>query len=135
MQEQDVAFPINYSFVSTSDLDTDEGKLTVLILDKKANQEYWKRMNCFSAQINELNLSGPEDAAHWTITETFAEHQAVKDLAIALYPFLKDQVEDVPVLEYLTELYGIPVKKALDDIGNFLSLTTKDGVEHVNYHW
>ena len=131
--------PINFNYVSTFDItvnkDGETQTLTVLSIDKPANESYWKRLNCFSNLINELHLSGPEDAKNWIISKRFAEHPAMTDLAeelLGVPDVKKVKPEDIHMI--LPEIYSIPVEWT-DDDAESCALALTDGTLVVNNYW
>jgi dihydroorotate dehydrogenase len=97
---------INSAFVSTKKItiEDDDGQpkiITILVLDEEANNEYWKVYNSFGDKIAELNLSSPEDAIAWVLSEPFLKsNSAVRDIMTEV--MIKDG-EEVMVI------HGIPV--------------------------
>lgn len=132
--------PINFSYVKPFEINlSKEGEpqtLTILVLDKEANDNYWKRLHCFAKQVSELKLAGPEEATAWVISPKFGNHDAMADLAVEHYPELKGQEEVVKehITDVLTFLYNIPVEwNDLDE--EYLALKLKDGRVEINTYW
>lgn len=127
--------PINYRFVKyeTLDICTDAGtkKLSVLIIDKDANEEYWKTRESFTTFIQQLQLSGPEVAKSWHISSAFASKEAFIDFMLEygqqLWANPDGQVPD-------QNIFDIPVSY-VEDERLFCVLELADGKLVENELW
>lgn len=100
---------INYKFVKAETLlvcapDGSNKEVTALVLDKEANDSYWKVVTSFSAFIEQQELTKPEDAKQWLISTEFATIEAFEE-------FISDT--NVDVLN--AQIYGIPVNWVEDE--------------------
>jgi len=124
--------PINFSFVSQKDLDItdDDGKqkvMTVLVLDKEANNDYWKRIGCFPAFFTEIGLERPEQAKKWEISTTFAQCLAMHDIASDVAGVQIDPLA-------LSTWFGIPVDW-IESTDVFCRLVMPDDTKIENTFW
>jgi len=117
-------FPINYSFVTTRTLEiSDDGgneELDVLVLDKKANEAYWKKISSFKATAEKALVEPIE----WRISSSFID-MAVKDL-----------VNEESDGENAT-IFGLHVSVIPDSLNTSPScvLRLQDNTEIVNDFW
>lgn len=120
-------YPIDLRFAKLEKITIEEKgeskDITFLAYDEKAAEAYFKRIGCFSKQIEELKLEKPSDAVCWHISEVFADHPSFEELINA---FDQDGKELV--------LYGIPVDIMHDEREFvFLELPEQKLVE--NTYW
>jgi hypothetical protein len=100
-----MADQINYKFVKPQIIQiADNGEvkpLTVLVLDDKANNEYWKFMNSFPEFLQSLNLTDVSQIKQWLISTGFIKLPHYIDLIET------DEQQDL--------IFGIPVKYIEDE--------------------
>lgn len=117
-------FPINYSFVTTKTLeicdDGNNNELTVLVLDTKANEAYWKKISSFKKTAEGIQ-SAPH---HWKMNDKFI------DMAV------QDMVQEESNNEAAT-IFGLPVDIVSDSEHTepFCVLALQNGTEVVNNFW
>ena len=129
-------FPINYKFVKveTHPICTDAGtrNLSVLVLDKDANDAYWKIIQSFTDFLQEQNITAPDQVRRWLISTAFSESEAFIDLAVDLNP--KELYESGSVAAAIKEIYNIPITWVEDD-RQFCVLELADGTLVENELW
>lgn len=76
--------PINYKFVTyeTIPISTENGnrEISVLVLNKEENENYWKVIHSFPKFLIEQGLESPDKAKQWLISTAFAKKEAYQDL-------------------------------------------------------
>lgn len=110
--------PINYSFVTSKTLILDEEdgtktSLDVLVLDKEANDSYWKKIKSFQTTLVKAQAENCEPA-YWSMSSAFID-LAVSDLAA-------ETSEDGHCI------FGVPVKIYEGDESNCVLITTDERV-------
>lgn len=118
-----MSFPINYSFVTPKELtlENDDGHdelVTILVLDTKANDSYWKRIASFKHTLQAAYAvsNGTVEPEAWCMTSEFLTNVATQDL-----------IEDGTIME-------LPIYK-LGDEGEICQLQLKDGTTVTNSFW
>lgn len=96
---------INFKFVKSETIQiTSNGEskpLTVLVLDEKANAEYWKFVNSFPEFLQSLGITDSDEIKQWLISTAFIEIPHYVDL--------------IQPEEQYDLVFGIPVKYVEDD--------------------
>ncbi len=72
-------------------------ELTVLSFDEKANEDYYKRIGCFSGLIQEQQIEHAGQAKTWHISSAFADHPAFDDLLPEIFDGENMSIYDIPV--------------------------------------
>jgi len=120
-------YPINYSFVTSQAKMMDEQLIHVLVLDKEANDAYFKRMYSFAKFLSGLNLTSLDQADRWEISTKFAGDIAMVDLVSDLEGHPTNPLT-------LTKFFNVPVTWVEAD-EEFCRMVLADGSIKENNDW
>lgn len=115
---------INYKFVKSQTIqiasDGESKPLTVLVLDEKANDEYWKFVNSFPEFLKNLDVTESEEIKQWLISTAFTDIEHYGDLVQS------DEQQDF--------IFGIPVRY-IEDERPFCVIQLTNGTLKENDLW